>query len=309
MVDQLKPMRTAFSDKLRREVKSNYFHDMGDSYNQTRLYQFLHNDHGFSSIELNVNKKSLVFNITFCKVHSDLVQSIENRKDQLFRKIDGDVNFTTTGQGHYRMKVVKEWDLFDRSRWPDGVRWVCLNGDRVIEILYPIISKYAAMSGLPMSTLYPVPAGLSSDNLLDEIETAKFELADLTETERETIIKSRIGQGKFRESLFGLWGGCQITDVKNPELLRASHIKPWRVSTNEERLDPNNGLLLTPAYEHLFDKGFITFSDDGQMFVSGELSQIEAKNLGINLKARIRCLAERSKCFLKYHRDHVFRVK
>ena len=82
-------------------------------------------------------------------------------------------------------------------------------------------------------------------------------------TEREAIVLARRGQGLFRERVSEIETHCRITGVSTPEHLRASHSKPWRDSSNEERLDGHNGLLLTPTIDHLFDRGFIPFEDEG----------------------------------------------
>jgi len=78
------------------------------------------------------------------------------------------------------------------------------------------------------------------------------------ETERWSQVRTRIGQGEFRKKLITYWNGCAVTDCKLIKILRASHIKPWRFSTNAERLDEYNGLLLLPSIDSLFDAGLIT---------------------------------------------------
>lgn len=92
-----------------------------------------------------------------------------------------------------------------------------------------------------------------------------------TETERKELISARVGQGKFRRDLLKLRGCCYVTGIYDHRLLRASHIKPWRDSTNQERLDPHNGLLLTPLYDHLFDQRLISFTDDGELLTAANL--------------------------------------
>jgi hypothetical protein len=97
----------------------------------------------------------------------------------------------------------------------------------------------------------------------DDILTHQNELAHLSVTEKQAVTKARIGQGIFRQLLLEMWEGCAVTDIRLPNVLRASHIKPWRFSTNSERLDPYNGLLLLPQYDQLFDKGLISFDNKG----------------------------------------------
>lgn len=101
----------------------------------------------------------------------------------------------------------------------------------------------------------------------------------ITMTEKNAIIKSRIGQGLFRERLISYWSGCSITKCKLTNILVASHIKPWRIASNEERLDVYNGLLLTPNYDKLFDLGFISFDNNGMILFSKELKTLNASML------------------------------
>lgn len=140
----------------------------------------------------------------------------------------------------------------------------------------------------------------------DDLLTHQNEISVLPKTERESIIKARIGQGVFRKQLLEMWDGCAVTGVKLSDLLRASHIKPWRDSTNPERTNPYNGLLLLPQYDHLFDKGFIAFDDDGQLLRSPALDRIPISALGINTTDRLRSLTDNHINFLRYHRTEMF---
>jgi len=98
-------------------------------------------------------------------------------------------------------------------------------------------------------------------------ESIKLDL-EILETDRETLVKSRRGQGRFRTDLLLIEPACRITKVDNPTHLVASHTKPWRDSSNEERLDPENGFMLTPTIDHLFDRGFISFESNGELIIS-----------------------------------------
>jgi predicted restriction endonuclease len=140
----------------------------------------------------------------------------------------------------------------------------------------------------------------------DDLQMHQSEISILAETERESVIKARIGQGIFRKQLLEMWDGCAVTGVKLPDLLRASHIKPWRDSTNPERTNRYNGLLLLPQYDHLFDKGFISFDDDGQLLRSPALDRIPISQLGINESDRLRSLSDNHLTFLRYHRAEMF---
>ena len=150
----------------------------------------------------------------------------------------------------------------------------------------------------------------TSDKVVDqaEVEKAISGYATLAETERTAIVKSRVGQGLFRKRLIDKYkGACIITGVSAKKLLVASHIKPWAVSNNEERLSEENGLLLSPTYDKLFDYGLITFSNQGNMIISSQLSDEDKNKLHLftdieyDLKMSSKMMEH-----LDYHRDIIF---
>lgn len=147
---------------------------------------------------------------------------------------------------------------------------------------------------------------LHDQGALDDLETHAGDLELAPETEREAIAKARLGQGKFRKALLEEWKGCSVTGVFLPSVLKASHIKPWRVSNNFERLDRFNGLLLLPQYDELFDAGLITFSDKGFILISRALSGVSLPLLGIDAKNRLRHIRAAHKPYLDYHRTRIF---
>src|SRR5207253_2299272 len=99
------------------------------------------------------------------------------------------------------------------------------------------------------------------------------ELADVPITTREALVDARLGQGKFRQSLISYWGGCALTGCVFHNLLIASHIVPWSDATNDERLDPFNGLLLTANLDRLFGGYHMAFADDGRAIISPRLDE------------------------------------
>ncbi|PAO91370.1 HNH endonuclease [Stutzerimonas stutzeri] len=129
----------------------------------------------------------------------------------------------------------------------------------------------------------------------------------LTDTERDALIKARVGQSGYRDELLGYWGGCAVTDCCVPMLLRASHIKPWRVASGAERLDPFNGLLLTPNLDLAFDQGLISFDDHGQILLGEDLDPDSARALNITSDLRLRQIDARHREYLAWHRDNLFR--
>lgn len=123
------------------------------------------------------------------------------------------------------------------------------------------------------------------------------------------IINSRNGQGKYRSELLEECPFCPITMVNDDRLLIASHIKPWAVSTDKEKIDSKNGFMLTPLYDKLFDRGFITFTDNKHMLVSNWLSPSNCKRLNLKNDSYFPHLPinEKRKEYLKFHRESVFK--
>jgi len=139
------------------------------------------------------------------------------------------------------------------------------------------------------------------DDPLIDLMTHKKELQELNSTEREAVVKSRVGQGLFRERLIALWSGCAVTGLTTASLLRASHAKAWRDCTNAERLDPYNGLLLIPNLDHLFDRHLIGFDCDGRIRISCELSESDQRAMGVNKQIRLRRIIPETQQYLAYH--------
>lgn len=125
-----------------------------------------------------------------------------------------------------------------------------------------------------------------------------------TETERRALLKARIGQGIFRDRLLAYWGGsCAVSGLSLSRLLRASHIKPWRDSDNNERIDVYNGLLLSPAYDAAFDAGLVSFSDSGGIIISAALDHDTLTSLAIDPKGKLTKVEGPHLGYLKHHRE------
>ena len=127
-------------------------------------------------------------------------------------------------------------------------------------------------------------------------------------TDREALIRARRGQGLFKERVSQIETCCRVTKVDNPTHLIASHCKPWRDSTNEERLNGENGLLLTPSIDHLFDRGFISFEDTGRLIISPVTHRPSLRKMGIDTDqpVSVGTFTSGQKTFLDFHRNAVF---
>ncbi|MCE0732458.1 HNH endonuclease [Halomonas sp. G15] len=140
----------------------------------------------------------------------------------------------------------------------------------------------------------------------DDIEAGIRDSTDLSATEKEQLVLSRRGQGRFRRELETVEPRCRVTGLAEKRHLKASHIKPWRDSSNPERLDGHNGLLLTPHIDHLFDRGYLSFTDDGELLVSDALSHDAIQVFGISESQPTGGLTAKQRAYMAYHREKIF---
>jgi hypothetical protein len=127
----------------------------------------------------------------------------------------------------------------------------------------------------------------------------------ISETERKILVAARLGQGRFKKDVCNIENGCcRVTGVDDIDFLIASHIKPWCKSNHEERLDKYNGFLLSPHIDKLFDRGYISFEDNGDMLVSEKAKEvIQIWNIHI---INVGTFHSKQKEYLKWHRTEVF---
>jgi hypothetical protein len=154
----------------------------------------------------------------------------------------------------------------------------------------------------------PLYEALQKEGMLDaaddlvEVETDEA-AAQLLATQRQALVNARLGQGGYRQRMLRIWGRrCALTGCDIECVLVASHAKPWRDSSNEERLDPYNGLLLSASVDRLFDQGLIAFDEQGRMLCSTALGCSDLASLGLKPAARLRQIHDRHKPYLQAHR-------
>jgi HNH endonuclease len=142
----------------------------------------------------------------------------------------------------------------------------------------------------------------------ERLEDILREDPSISETEREQLVMARRGQGQFKENVRLIERQCRITHVDKLEHLRASHIKPWRHAGPDERLDGENGFLLTPSIDHLFDRGFISFEDGGRLIISPSADHRSLQRMGVNTSepVNVGSFSEGQRRYLDFHRDDVF---
>ena len=120
-------------------------------------------------------------------------------------------------------------------------------------------------------------------------------------------LQHRKSQVKYREELYNEFHHCPFTQIDEFRLLVASHIKPYAVSSKKEQTDSNNGLLLSPLYDKLFDKGYISFDNDGHILISEWLSPRNKELISFVFSPADLNLNEQRLQYMKYHRENVFK--
>lgn len=213
-------------------------------------------------------------------------------------------NTITTISNHFKKQLNKDIDLYEVSNANDLLRIKdeYFSYDTFFEKNKTGNRMYSRSLDLYIEFLETNRQLIN--NTISEIEHVKAD-EQLTTFEKEAIILSRIGQGRFRDDLIDLWkGSCVISKFNDPRFLIASHIKPWKKSTNNEKIDKYNGLLLLPTYDKLFDLGFISFDDNGIIIISNSLTNFD--KLGIDEAIKIE-LKDENKIYLQYHRQEIFK--
>jgi hypothetical protein len=156
--------------------------------------------------------------------------------------------------------------------------------DLIAGELPTIVADLGSIGATPAQTLSRVLQELRDEGVLIFDGQGRYRIAEgvadepletAIATEAWALQKTRIGQGPFRAALVARWEGrCPLTDIAEPALLRASHIIPWnRCESDAERLNPDNGLLLSALWDAAFDRGLVSFADDGVAVPSSRLSR------------------------------------
>ncbi|MCR5839354.1 MAG: HNH endonuclease [Kiritimatiellae bacterium] len=232
-------------------------------------------------------------------------------------KID-DIQIEAVAKNHLWANITRDGDAFVladfrhpgslRLEWDGDILWLThSSGEQVgvssspsyasiLDVYLPGMFEYFAQGG--EKPVYPA-------GVLVEGE----ELPAAGSTEREQVIAARVGQGVYRERLLARWdGACAVTGLAEPALLMASHARPWKGATNKARLDGDNGLPLVPNLDKLFDKGYISFADDGAIVISPALSAAACATFGVNASLHlVKPLNPMQQSYMAYHRDHVFK--
>lgn len=218
--------------------------------------------------------------------------------------------------------------LWDKDGWLVQIAWTVLDEslfpneffneikDLLPEKYSPINQEgsgnqgcYLASIGDDLGILLISKANDSNDRveiILDDEEERRVRGQDIPETEKEQLVKSRRGQGIFRNRLAEIEDGCRLTGVDDTRFLIASHIKPWRHCSNQEKLDGNNGLFLSPHVDKLFDRGWITFSREGNILCAGPQIRLIMSYWNLDPTSNVGSFSEAQNDYLSHHRNTIY---
>lgn len=159
------------------------------------------------------------------------------------------------------------------------------------------------------NTLAIIGASDRANDVEGNVEQRKIEeRTDISNTQKETLIRARVGQGVFKSNVRLRETHCRVTGLELPQHLIASHIKPWKASTDSEKIDGSNGFLMSPHVDHLFDRGYMSFESNGNLVISPKLQYRVLAVWHINQDLNVGEFSERQKKYLKYHRENVFQT-
>jgi hypothetical protein len=193
-----------------------------------------------------------------------------------------------------------------RTRRLDDSPWWVTSIDANGEVTLRRDGRMQLRKWLPPAAKVPVRPPDAHEALATDLAEIE-QRADLTTTAKAQLREARLGQGAFREALIQRWGGtCPLTGCNILPVLRASHIVPWRDATDKERLDPNNGLLLSASADALFDRGLITFEPSGALRPAKNLEETQVRK--IITTWRLPLMTPEEQAYLKRHRENYFEV-
>lgn len=162
--------------------------------------------------------------------------------------------------------------------------------------------------GVSPAVLVAAEATNATSELADDrAQEAVQARTDIGETQKQQLVMARRGQGVFKANVRLKETQCRMTGVTDSHFLIASHIKPWRVSTDQEKLDGSNGLLLSPHIDRLFDRGLISFADDGTVLKSAELASEIWSAWGLDHMVNVGPFDNEQAAYLAVHREAIFK--
>lgn len=183
------------------------------------------------------------------------------------------------------------------------------NGNQAVYLTHvprPMAEVLIGLIGQEYTKVLDSVQQIQDEIICSKLEEVIEERTDIGPTMREQLVKARRGQGLFKINVRRKEKACRVTGVTDPRNLRASHIKPWKDCSDQERLSGHNGLMLAPHVDHLFDRGFISFTDDGDLIIAPTLDRTILTRWGIPEVLNVGSLKKKAH-FLAYHREFVLK--
>lgn len=168
--------------------------------------------------------------------------------------------------------------------------------ERVVALIGPAFDE--ALADLGANTRL-------ADEQANQQERDLLERTDIGPTQIKQLVNARRGQGLFKTRVRAVERACRVTGLERVQHLVASHIKPWKDSTDAEKLDGANGLLLSPHVDHLFDKGYISFTSVGELIISPNLRMRVLDTWHIDIDVNVGLFSPKQQEYLAFHRDAV----
>lgn len=243
-------------------------------------------------------------------MNNTYVRVYEEIQPDFFRYMleEGHIARKTSRDYIWRLKFLSQYYLLDETISEDRIEQI-LAEENVRRIGRTVYSSRKAISDF-RGGLRKFLAFVKSDyrkrmqeSIIRQIKEVEHSQT-ITKTERTAVLQARVGQGKFRRQLVDYWHGCSISGCDVTWILVASHIKPWRVSDNTERLDVFNGLLLLPNYDKLFDHGYMSFMPNGKVVYSHLLAENDKRALKLAENLSLLHVESQHKHYLKYHNEN-----
>jgi hypothetical protein len=209
-------------------------------------------------------------------------------------RLNGRRVFLFEGNGRGQAKFIAEVEFYDVDTFPTHDT----SGKSRVGIKFFFKRRGAYV---------PVEADRLRPHLLAAESSPEYGFRMPNVTERQGLVTSRVGQGAYRKSILHRWDyQCAVTGFQKLDILVASHIVPWSESSNDERLDVHNGILLSPTYDALFDRHLITFENSGKIILSDTIEPQAYRKIGMNGQESIRHFNSDNHVYLEKHRQRFF---
>lgn len=264
------------------------------AYLDQELFEFMRRDVARRAIE-----NALLSNLENMESRFQKWAESIGKSDKTIRNYVGAINGSITNW--IKQEGISENSLFDMTSCTDFNKLA--EQARKLKIFMARDTKGKGMYSAALKLYGEFLADITQFEAGNDIQNINSD-PTLDETEKDILVNTRIGQGQFRHDLIKYWGGCAVTSYRDTRLLVASHIKPWRAADNRERLDKFNGVLLLPNLDKVFDLGFITFNEYGNIMISDELEEFEA--IGVSETMSIP-MERHHQDYMSFHRKVVFK--